>query len=188
MSRLAIEPGVARPSQSLPQWLQRNVRQPLAAGDPERGGVEDPVRRPVEAQALPGQVLDHAPRRAQVLAHLPGRQPKQVAVALTVNPNGMPGREDLAHERGVALHLLADHEERRPRAGARQHLEHRRGAAGVRAVVEGERVTASARRAVLDSQGAPERRDDAAQRGRPIGGQHDRCKQAEAAMIVGGHG
>ena len=46
--RAAIDSGVARASQSRPQWLHSSVRQPRAARQAQRGGVEDAVRRAVQ--------------------------------------------------------------------------------------------------------------------------------------------
>ena len=64
-----------------------------------------------------------------------------MAVAVQADP--VARGDDLAGERGVAPHLLADEEEgRAARRCARQDLEHRGRALRVRAVVEGERVAA----------------------------------------------
>jgi hypothetical protein len=120
--------------------------------------------------------------------HLAWGQPKQVAVALAVNPNGVTGGHDLRDERGAALHLLADEEERGRRSRAREDLEHRRRATRVGPIVEGQRVTAPAGRPVLDAQARAQRGDPNAQRRRPIGGHRNRCNDPRTAMIVGGHG
>ena len=75
----------------------------------------------------------------------------------------MPGREQLADQRGRAADLLADQEEGRPYVVAGEHLEHRRGALGVGTVVEGQVEAATAAGAVLDA----ERRPSPGSTGRP---------------------
>ena len=63
-------------------------------------------------------------------------------MAVAVQADLVTGRDDLASERGVAPHLLADEEEGRPHTRSGEDLEHRRGALAVRPVVEGERIAA----------------------------------------------
>ncbi len=87
-------------------------------------------------------------------------------MAVAVQADRMAGCDDLAGERGVAPHLLADQEEGRLHTRSSENLEHRRGSLRVRPVVEGERVTTPARRAVLDSQRPAQRRPDRRRRAR----------------------
>ena len=79
-------------------------------------------------------------------------------MAVAVQPHLVAGGDDLARQRAIARHLLADQEERRRDARAREDLEHRRGAERVGAVIECQRVAASAGGAVLDPQRPPQRR------------------------------
>ncbi len=67
-------------------------------------------------------------------------------MAVAVQRDLVPGVDDLARERGIAQHLLADEEERRAHPLAREDLEHRWRSLRVWAVVERERVAASTRR------------------------------------------
>ena len=97
-------------------------------------------------------VLDRVLRALDVLAHLRRRQAQQVAMPVAVQRDLMAGVGDLARERRVAQHLLADQEERRRHTLAREDLQHRRRALRVRAVVERQRVAAAAGGAVLDAE------------------------------------
>ena len=60
-------------------------------------------------------------------------------VAVAVQRDRVPAGGDLGDQLRAAMHLLADHEEGRARARAREDLEHRGSALGMRAVVEGQR-------------------------------------------------
>ena len=79
-------------------------------------------------------------------------------MAVAMQADSVSGRDDLASERGVAENLLANQEERRIDARAREDLEYRGGALRVGAVVERERIAMPAGRSVLDSQRSAERR------------------------------
>ncbi len=59
-------------------------------------------------------------------------------MAEAVQPDRMPGGDDLGQQGRPALHLLTDHEEGRRRRGPGQHLEHRGSALRMRPVVEGQ--------------------------------------------------
>ncbi len=65
-------------------------------------------------------------------------------MAKPVQGDLVSGSGDLAHQRRPALHLLADHKERRSRARARENLERGRRPLGVRAVVKGQGDAAGA--------------------------------------------
>ena len=124
----AIDSGVARASQSRPQWLHSSVRQPRRAREPQRGGVEHAVGRAVERRRAPGASLDRVLARA--------RGPRAPATAS--GAAGCGGGRSAARSRGrrrrsrraqrrVAPDLLADEEERRARRRSRgEDLEHRR--------------------------------------------------------------
>ncbi len=128
-------------------------RAPAAAtGEAQRGGVEHPVGRAVEPDGDTRGVLDRGLRAVDVLPRLAGREAQQVAVAVAVQADAVPGGHDLARQRRIAAHLLADEEERRRYARRGQHVQHRRRSLAVGAVVEGERVPLPARGAILDPQ------------------------------------
>ena len=82
----------------------------------QRRRVEHAVGRPVQAERAAGRRLDRCLRARDVLAHLPRRQAQQVAVAVAVQADPCPAAAISRAERGVAPHLLADEEERRPHA------------------------------------------------------------------------
>ena len=58
---------------------------------------------------------------------------------MPVHAHGVPSRDDFSRERGIAQHLLADHEEGRASAGAGERLQHGGCPHGVRTVVERQR-------------------------------------------------
>ncbi len=117
-------------------------------------------------------------------------------MAVAVQAQLVPGREQFADQRRGAADLLADQEEGRPHAVAGEHLEHRRGALGVGAVVEGEVKAATAAGAILDAERRPQPRQHgtAVVAGEPgqgrervarqsPGGEHPRDRCCAAAMI-----
>ena len=57
-------------------------------------------------------------------------------MAVPVQSDGVAGRRHLGEQRGPALDLLSDDEERRVRARAREHVEDRRCSLRMRPVVE----------------------------------------------------
>ena len=138
-------------------------RAPAArAREPQRGGVEHAVRRAVERRRDARRLRDRGLGAVDVLAHLPGVRRSRLRWRWQCRPIPWPAATISPRERGVALDLLADEEERRAHAGAREQLEHRRRALRVRAVVEGERVARAAGRAILDAERRAQRADSAA--------------------------
>ncbi len=160
----AIDCGVARASQSRPHWLHSSVRQPRSRARRSAEAFSTPYGGRYSAGETLAVRLDHLLGAGDVLAHLRGRQAQQVAMAVAVQADRVTGGDDLARQRGVALHLLADQEERRLHARGGEDLEHRRSPLGVRTVVEREREAAPACRAILDPQRPAQRRPRAGER------------------------
>ncbi len=75
----------------------------------------------------------------QVVASLIRRQELVGHVSVTVGLNVVAALEDRPGDGGFGLHLLADEEERGPRTGGIERVEHRRRVVLVWAVVEGQR-------------------------------------------------
>jgi hypothetical protein len=92
----------------------------------------------VEERRAAGGLRDRRRSSIQIVTNLAGREPQEVAVAVTVEADLMAGSGDLGRERASSLDLLAGEEEGRPRTGVRERLEHRGGPSRVRAVVERE--------------------------------------------------
>jgi len=96
-----------------------------------------PIR--IRTRTAAGGVLDGSDAPDQVIGQLGRRQAQLKAVPVSVQRHLMAGGHDPRHQLRTALHLLTDHEERCPRAGAGQHLQHRRRPVGVGSVVERQR-------------------------------------------------
>src|SRR6185437_16962046 len=84
----------------------------------QAAGREDPVRWAIDGGGDPRRLLDGRSAAAQILAQHAGREPQLVAVAEAVQRDAVPGGPDLGREARIALHLLADEEERGAGAGA----------------------------------------------------------------------
>ena len=79
-------------------------------------------------------------------------------MTVAVDPHLVARGHDLGRERRVALHLLADKEERRAHAGPLQGGEHGRRSPRMRTVVEGQRHDTGVAGAVAHRQRAAQRR------------------------------
>ncbi len=110
--------------------------QPGAARRGERRPRVDAVRRAVHDGAHARGVLDDAQRADDVVARGAGRAAQQQPVPVAVDADRVPRGDDLPGQRGPALDLLADEEERRAGAGGGERVEHGRRALRMRAVVE----------------------------------------------------
>src|SRR3954470_23347569 len=115
---------------------------------------------------------------------------------IAVQGHRVARHDDLARERRVAAHLLADQEEGRPRPGALERRQHRRGAGRGRPVAEGHRHAGQPVDPPRDAQRRGERRGVSGRgRGRPRrrgradredGGTHERMVAAMSASTGAG--
>ena len=141
---------LGRPSaSSFPHRDHSNGRRPAARAARRPGeGLVDPVRRPMDGGRLPDRILDRSAATNEIRAQFPPAQPQLQSVAVPMERDDVPAGGDIGEQRGPAHHLLADDEEDRSRARAREEFEHGRGAHGVRPVVEGEHDAGRRRRGI----------------------------------------
>jgi hypothetical protein len=127
--------------------------------------AEDPVGRPVEVRIGAGHRADHVSRAAEIVAYGSRGASQQQGVAVAVYADRVPGGNDFGRDRRVALHLLADEEERGNCLPGVESLEYRRSAAEVRPVVEGERDPAPSRKRARNLKRCGDRACDGSRRG-----------------------
>ena len=101
----------------------------------EPGRAEDAVRRPVAGRLDAGCCADDVSGTSQVFGDVPGRATQQQGVPVAVDGDLVPRGHEICHERGPALDLLSDEEERGAHICALELLEHGRRSVGMRPVV-----------------------------------------------------
>jgi len=104
----------------------------------EPGRAEDAVRGSVARRLDAGCGTDDVSGACQVFGELPGRPAQQQGVPVAVDGDLVPRGHELRRERGSALDLLSDEEERSARICALELIEHGRRSLWMRPVVEGE--------------------------------------------------
>ena len=138
LTRRAIDSG-GRAPRPVPPPARPEDRPPAAAANrAQRRGAEDPVGRAVVGDRLAARLLDRRPGAFGVLEELTRGEAQEVAVAVAVQLDPVPGGDDLGGQRRSPLDLLAGEEEGGDRAVLAQRLEHGGRPLRVRPVVEGE--------------------------------------------------
>ena len=138
-TRRAIAAGVARRSQSRPHRDQPTTRMPLRDANRRVERLTAPNGARSVRSSTPARSSISARARRSSRSSTNGGTSAVRQVAAAVQPQLVPGRDDVSQQRRVPPRLRADHVERRPHAQPLELGQHGRRALGVWPVVERER-------------------------------------------------